>query len=546
MKNEEKVNILMVDDHPENLLALEAILDSLGENLVKAYSGEEALKCLLRQDFAVILLDVQMPGIDGFETATLIRLRERSRQTPIIFLTAFSTSDSFVFKGYSLGAVDYLLKPIDPEILKSKVVVFVDLFKKTEEIKRQATQLAAINSELRKSEERFRCLSASSPIGIFMTDIEGRCTYTNPRCQAICGFTLEQSLGNGWLESVYWEDRERVKVDWFAYTHRGNEYSDEFRFQTPPGIIHWVRVRSSPMLSDRGNPVGHVVSVEDITDRKQAEEESNKLLREQIKRQEAEQANRLKDEFLAALSHELRTPLNSILGWARLLRTRNFDEETTTRALETIERNAKLQAQLIEDILDVSRIIRGKLRLNICTVNLTAIIKGAIDAMSPQAESKAIQLETELDTVINTVCGDPNRLQQIVWNLLSNALKFTPEGGKVRVQLECAGDRAQIKVIDTGIGIAPDFLPYVFDRFRQADGQTTRSYGGLGLGLAIVQHLVELHGGEVGAESGGEGQGATFTVTLPLLETSREAGAQRRREVKDSPKLYYGKSAGTS
>ncbi|MCL1468712.1 ATP-binding protein [Argonema galeatum] len=529
MKNEEKVNILMVDDHPENLLALEAILDSLGENLVKAHSGEEALKCVLRQDFAVILLDVQMPGMDGFETATLIRLRERSRQTPIIFLTAFSTSDSFVFKGYSLGAVDYLLKPIDPEILKSKVVVFVDLFKKTEKIERQAAQLAAINSELRESEERFRCLSASSPVGIFLTDIEGHCTYTNPRCQAICGFTLEQSLGNGWLESVYWEDRERVKVDWFAYTHRGNEYSDEFRFQTPPGIIHWVSVRSSPMLSDRGNPVGHVVSVEDITDRKQAEEESNKLLREQIKRQEAEQANRLKDEFLAALSHELRTPLNSILGWARLLRTRNFDEETTTRALETIERNAKLQAQLIEDILDVSRIIRGKLRLNICTVNLTAIIKGAIDAMSPQAESKAIKLETELDTVINTVSGDPNRLQQIVWNLLSNAIKFTPEGGKVKVQLECAGDRAQIKVIDTGIGIPPDFLPYVFDRFRQADGQTTRSYGGLGLGLAIVHHLVELHGGNVGAESAGEGQGATFTVTLPRLETSREAGAQRRR-----------------
>ncbi|MCL1469414.1 ATP-binding protein [Argonema antarcticum] len=527
MKNQEKVNILMVDDHPENLLALEAILDSLGENLVKANSGEEALKCLLRQDFAVILLDVQMPGMDGFETATLIRLRERSRQTPIIFLTAFSTSDSFVFKGYSLGAVDYLLKPIDPEILKSKVVVFVDLFKKTEEIKRQATQLAAINSELRESEERFRCLSASSPIGIFLTDIEGRCTYTNPRCQAICGFTLEQSLGNGWLESVYWEDRERVKVDWFAYTHQSNEYSDEFRFQTPQAIIHWVRVRSSPMLSDRGNPVGHVVSVEDITDRKQAEEERNKLLREQIKRQEAEQANRLKDEFLAALSHELRTPLNSILGWARLLRTRNFDEDTTARALETIERNAKLQAQLIEDILDVSRIIRGKLRLNICTVNLTAIIKGAIDAMSPQAESKGIQLETELDTV-NTVCGDPNRLQQIVWNLISNAIKFTPEGGKVSVQLECAGDRAKIKVIDTGIGIDPDFLPYVFDRFRQADGQTTRSYGGLGLGLAIVHHLVELHGGYVGAESGGEGQGATFTVTLPL-QTSREGGTQRLR-----------------
>lgn len=538
MTNKEKVNVLAVDDHPENLLALEAILESLGENLVKAHSGEEALKCLLRQDFAVILLDVQMPGMDGFETATLIRQRERSRHTPIIFLTAFSTNDSFVFKGYSLGAVDYLLKPIEPEILKSKVAVFLDLFKKTQEIKRQATQLAAINTELRQSEERFRCLSTSSPVGIFLTDIEGLCTYTNPRCQAICGFTLEQSLGNGWLESIYSEDRERVKINWSTYTRQGHEYSDEFRFQTPQAIINWVHVRSSPMLSDKGKPIGHVVTVEDITDRKQAEDERNKLLREQIARQQAEAANRLKDEFLATLSHELRTPLNSILGWARLLRTRDFDEDTTARALETIERNAKLQAQLIEDILDVSRIIRGKLRLNICAVNLVAVIEGAIDAVSPQAEGKAIQLETAFDSSVNTVSGDPNRLHQIVWNLLSNAIKFTPEGGKVQVRLESAGSHAEIKVIDTGIGISPEFLPYVFDRFRQADGQSTRSYGGLGLGLAIVHHLVELHGGNVCAESRGEGQGSTFTVKLPLIEGHRGLGVGCRE--KSSPHSLNG------
>ncbi|MBD2180822.1 hybrid sensor histidine kinase/response regulator [Aerosakkonema funiforme] len=544
MIDHEKVNVLMVDDHPENLLALEAILDSLGQNLVKAHSGEEALKCLLKQDFAVILLDVQMPGMDGFETATLIRQRERSRHTPIVFLTAFSTSDSFVFKGYSLGAVDYLLKPIEPEILKSKVSVFVDLCKKTLEVKRQATQLAAMNAELRESEERFRCLSYCSPVGILLTNTDGLCTYTNPRCQTICGFTLEESLGEGWLESVYWEDRARVKADWFAYTSReasagtiikadrehiltAGHYSNEFRCQTSEGIIRWVNFQSSSMLSDRGKSIGHVATIEDITDRKQAEEERTKLLREQIARQQAEAANRMKDEFLATLSHELRTPLNSILGWARLLRTRNFDEETTARALETIERNAKLQTQLIEDILDVSRIIRGKLRLNLCPFNLVGVIQAAIDAVSPQAEAKAIQLQTSLDPHPHLISGDPNRLQQIVWNLLSNAIKFTPEGGKVDVKLEYRGSWVEVVVSDTGIGIDPDFLPYVFDRFRQADGKTTRLYGGLGLGLAIVHHLVDLHGGTVRAESQGEGQGATFRVKLPLLVGKSEAVCQK-------------------
>src|SRR4028118_1110577 len=197
MPLEPKVNVLLVDDHPENLLALEAILGNLGQHLVRANSGAEALRCLLHQDFAVILLDVQMPGMDGFETATLIRNRKRSQHTPIIFLTAFSTSDPPMFKGYSLGAVDYLFKPVEPEILTSKVSVFVDLYNKTAEVKRQAAQLAAVNAELRESEERFRSLSACSPVGIFLTDVEGRCTYANPRFQAIGGFSVEQSLGNG-------------------------------------------------------------------------------------------------------------------------------------------------------------------------------------------------------------------------------------------------------------------------------------------------------------------------------------------------------------
>ncbi len=522
MQPEPNVNVLMVDDHPENLLALEAILDKPGQHLVKAHSGQEALRSLLNQDFAVILLDVQMPGMDGFETATLIRNRPRSQHTPIIFLTAFSTSETLMFKGYSLGAVDYLFKPVNPEILSSKVAVFVDLFKKTEEVKRQAAQLAAVNAELSESEERFRLLSACSPLGIFLTDVEGRCTYTNPRYQAICGFTYEESLKEGWLQSIHPEDRERIMAEWSAWTLADREYSNEFRVKTPEGIVRWVHLRASPMLSAQGKLMGHVGTVEDISDRKQAEEARAQVIREQAARAEAEAANRMKDEFLATLSHELRTPLNSVLGWTRLLRTRSFDEATIARALETIERNAKTQAQLIEDILDVSRIIRGKLELNLRPVNLVPVIETASESVRPLAEAKAIQIETVLDRSVGLVSGDIDRLQQIIWNLLTNAIKFTPNDGKVEVRLERVGVCAEIQVIDTGIGIKTDFLPQVFDRFRQADSTTTRTHGGLGLGLAIVRHLVELHGGSVHADSAGEGQGSTFTVKLRLLNCAEE------------------------
>lgn len=235
-------------------------------------------------------------------------------------------------------------------------------------------------------------------------------------------------------------------------------------------------------------------------------------------RSAAESANRIKDEFLAVLSHELRTPLNPILGWAKLMRTRKLDRATSDRALETIERNAKLQTQLIEDLLDVSRILQGKLNLNFGRINLVSVIEAAIETVRLSAEAKSIQIQTSLESGVGEVLGDANRLQQVIWNILSNAIKFTPIGGQVKIKLEQVSSQVQICVTDTGKGIAPEFLPYVFDYFRQADGATTRKFGGLGLGLAIVRHLVELHGGTVQAESLGEGQGATFTVRLPYLQ----------------------------
>jgi CheY-like chemotaxis protein len=255
--------------------------------------------------------------------------------------------------------------------------------------------------------------------------------------------------------------------------------------------------------------------------------ENMRLLRHESRaRRAAEESNRLKDEFLATLSHELRTPLTAILGWANMLRSGRLDEESFHTAIEIIERNARNQQQIVDDILDVSRVITGKLRFDPQPTDLRSIVESSVDAVRPAAAAKNIALRTSFDPRGRPVTGDPSRLQQVVWNLLSNAVKFTPIGGEVRVRLEHTESRVRLMVEDTGLGIRPDFLPFVFDRFRQGDQSTTRAFGGLGLGLAIVRHLVELHGGTVKAASEGEGRGSTFTVELPQLEARDEEGGR--------------------
>jgi PAS domain S-box-containing protein len=298
----------------------------------------------------------------------------------------------------------------------------------------------------------------------------------------------------------------------------GQEVVQEAELVFEDGVVHYMYGRAVPLRDEAGNVRGVIGAYVDISERKQAEAEREQLLaREQAAREAAETANRIKDEFLAVLSHELRSPLNPILGWSRLLQNGKLDESRTKQALATIERNAKLQSELIEDLLDVSRILQGKLSLTVSPIDLKLTIQAAIETVRLAAEAKSIAIETKLDPEVGLVSGDSTRLQQVVWNLLSNAVKFTPTGGQVTVQLEQVNDHAQITVRDTGKGISADFLPYVFDYFRQADSTTTRKFGGLGLGLAIVRHLVELHGGTIQADSPGEGLGATFMVKLPLM-----------------------------
>jgi signal transduction histidine kinase/CheY-like chemotaxis protein len=276
--------------------------------------------------------------------------------------------------------------------------------------------------------------------------------------------------------------------------------------------------------------VGRVWTFRDVTESRRAEEERQQLLEsERAARSASEKMSAIKDQFLATLSHELRTPLNAIIGWAQILRAGTRREGDLPKGLETIERNARVQAQLIDDLLDMSRIISGKVRLDIQPTDPGGVIDAALETVRPAAEAKGIRVEKAIDLSSGMLSVDPNRLQQVVWNLLSNAIKFTPKGGKVQIVLERVNSHVELSVTDTGIGITPDFIPHIFERFRQADATTTRRYGGLGLGLSIVKHLVELHGGSIKVASPGEGMGATFTVSLPLMVVHQGLNGEGRQ-----------------
>ncbi|MEH1823961.1 MAG: ATP-binding protein [Nostoc sp.] len=394
-----------------------------------------------------------------------------------------------------------------------------EITKTNEQLQQEILERQRILEILRQSEERYRYLAEAIPQLVWTTKPNGECDFFNQNWCDYTGLTLEQSLGSGWLAALHPDDVQRADKVWSDAVKNSTIYNNEYRFKrASDGSYRWQLARGLPLKDEQGFVVKWFGTCTDIHEQKQILEERAHLLElEQIARAKAETANRIKDEFLAVLSHELRTPLNAILGWSKLLQTRRLDQTKTSEALATIERNANLQVQLIEDLLDISRILQGKLTLNITKINLESTILSALQTMQLAAETKLIEVNTAFEPDVGQIMGDSTRLQQVVWNLLSNAIKFTPRGGKVEVRLEKADGYAQIIVSDTGKGINADFLPYVFDYFRQADSTSTRNFGGLGLGLAIVRNIIEMHGGIVQADSQGEGKGAIFTVSLPLL-----------------------------
>jgi PAS domain S-box-containing protein len=718
-------NILLVDDHPPNLMALEAILEPLGERLVRASSGVEAVEIAAHEDFALILLDLTMPQLDGLETAALLKKAERSHAVPIIIVTANEPSRDTLAKGYASGAVDFLYKPLDPDVLRSKVAVFVDLYKQraplrdsdpsqrrgsrpsgsmsadddasarvserliaaapageqaetvealvrihsalnedlelegiAQRLVDETTSLTAANAgafhwtargemhvalsgtmrneltalgpgsplmtrvfggigalriddasrelgprapkgirsalavpvlsrggqvvgalvlvsdrarafddrheelaavaarhaaaalenarlyedakdarrraelaelELRAGEARVRLALDSAGLGTFDYNPTTGVLRWDTRSRALFGLAPQAPVSYSiFISGIHPGDRARVDA---AHKRALDPYGDmsfDIEYRTvgiDDGVERWVAARGQT-FTENGRPVRFVGTCLDVTAKKIVEQERADLLaREQAARAEAESAraraeaaSRAKDEFLATVSHELRNPLNAILGWSRVLVEGGEDlpQERTRKGLEVIARNAKAQVQLVEDILEVSRIVNGKLRLSTGPTDIRGVIEASFDTVRTAAQAKGVLLESRIEDDVGTIVADEDRIQQVLWNLLSNAVKFTPRGGSVRLDARREAEAVVLDVVDSGEGIAPTFLPFVFDRFRQADGSSTRAHGGLGLGLAIVRHLCELHGGTVEADSAGAGKGARFTVRLPL------------------------------
>ena len=380
-----------------------------------------------------------------------------------------------------------------------------------------------LNADLLKSEERFRSLVTVITDVTWTTDAEGAFSSPQPGWEAYTGQSWEEYRGFGWASALHPDDRERVKALWSTAVERRTLYESDGRvWHAPSHQWRYFTAKATPLLNTDGSVREWVGTCTDVDDVKRAAEDRERLLAsEHEARKEAETANRVKDEFLAVVSHELRTPLNAILGWAHMLMRGSLDEKNSARGLETIARNAKAQNQLISDLLDVSRIISGQLRCDMAAVDLSPLINAAVDTVRPAADAKGVQLNLMLEPAAGMVSGDAVRLQQIVSNLLTNAVRFTPQNGQVEVHLKREDTGVVIIVSDTGEGISPEFLPYIFDRFRQAEGTSSRQHGGLGLGLAIVRHLVELHGGTVCAASEGVGKGATFRATFPCIAVNR-------------------------
>jgi PAS domain S-box-containing protein len=705
-----RATVLLVDDHPANLLAFEAVLEPLHARVIRATSGTEAVEIAAREDLALVLLDLQMPDLDGYETAARLRSASLSRLLPIIIVTALHPSEPDVLRGYASGAVDFLSKPIDPEVLRSKANVFVDLYVErvcarhengpadsgrqlidqgrqttghaalvdalgrlhaalsgsldaptiarrfADEIialtaahgasvhyERDGKMVAAFAGELRAelatldpscdvlapvreghtvlvgdagtsararsilavpiharggdvtgalvlvhedanvfdSQDEDIALVAAHHAGASLdvallydeatearhcaelAELDSRATAARLRlaldatglgawevspetlrircdeaCRALLGLDAREDLRlEEFLQPIDERDRERISRGLArALSLAGDTgFDDTFRTSDSAGSERWIAA-TGRALGDAGRCARLIGTLRDVTeDKRRAAERAELLERERVARSEAEEAraraevaSRVKDEFLATVSHELRTPLNAILGWSHLLLSREIADGDVRHALGVIARNAKAQVRVVDDVLDVSGIVSGKLRLHVEVLDMRRALDLAIESVRPTCEAKEIRVGLRAGGDTLEVIADSGRVQQVLWNLLANAVKFTPRGGLIECVAERDAGSIVVTISDTGIGIEPAFIPHVFDRFRQADGTTTREHGGLGLGLAIVRHLVELQGGDIGVQSEGIGRGSTFSLSLPAMSDGRLPRVTRR------------------
>ncbi|MEY2931697.1 MAG: hypothetical protein RL033_2446 [Pseudomonadota bacterium] len=496
----EPVDILLIDDRAEDLLTLEHVLAGPEYRVQTARSGSEALRRLLEQDFAVILLDVFMPVMDGFELASLIKQRERSQHTPIIFMTAAGSDLSQIYRGYSLGAVEYLNKPVDPDVLRAKVRIFADLFRKDRRLERQAEALRQserrerdlLLTELRhNAERRYLHLAESVPLSVWTADARGHLTYTNRYWNQYTGFTANEPHGRSWLDAVDDADREASGEAWREAMASGQPFERQCRLRrASDGVSRWHLSRAVPDRAEGGQIQGWVGTHTDIED--------------------AKRAIFARDEFLSIASHELRTPLTALkLRLQSVLHARDLPEKAQHRLDSAVGQTERLE-RLIENLLDVSRITTGHLDLESEDLDLSELARDVTERFREQAARGGTSVELNAPA---PVLGrwDRLRLEQVATNLLSNALKF---GGGHPIGVAVQGDpsHATLTVTDRGIGIAPENVDRIFHQFERVVGH--RTYGGLGMGLYIARQIVQAHGGSVQVESSC-GEGSRFHIILP-------------------------------
>ncbi len=546
MHDAEKSNILVVDDLPEKLLVYESILQDLDQNIVLARSGEEALAQILRSDFAVVLLDVNMPGLSGLETAALIRKRRKSAHTPIIFLTAFS-DEVRAAEGYAHGAVDYISTPVVPDILRAKVKVFVELYRMTQQVRRQAEERIVLAQERTRREaaedanRRLELLAragevlghsldylitARDVVQFPVPSLADQALLVIPRLRTAewVVFQSRKEGDNPIVEESSGLDSIEPKLSAIVDAVLGGDsvsWPDEATAVLP--IRAQGKVFGVLILAKSPDGPGFTAQDRTVADaflgRAAIALENARLY------QEVENADRQKNEFLSMLAHELRNPLAPIRNAAEVLRLKGSDDPQIRSARDVIDRQLSHMVRLVDDLLDVSRITRGKIQLRLAPTDLSQVLAHALEASNPLIESAGHRVDAAIPPESLWVEGDADRLIQVVTNLLNNAAKYTHPGGQIRVILERDGASAVIRVRDTGIGIPPEMLGSVFDLFAQVDRSLNRAQGGLGIGLTVVNRLIVKHGGTVIAHSEGHGKGSEFTVRLPLIPEPAEKPA---------------------
>jgi PAS domain S-box-containing protein len=493
---------LAVDDNPAALYATTRVLRSAGYDVLQATTGGAALAAAPQAD--LVVLDINLPDMDGFEVCRRLRANAETAQLPVLHLSATFTQTTDFELGLEAGADSYLTRPVEAPVLLATV----------------RTLLFARHADLirRGLDAKLRTMFKLAPIAIAMLDQTLKYESVNPAFCALTGYAPDELLGFP-AATVFGDHASEFELG--PSVNGDSQHHGQMNFRRKDQTTAQVEWR----LAAESVTGARILVVTDISYRLQAERERENLLaREREARSDAERSNRLKEEFLATLSHELRNPLNAILGWATVLGRAQDLPPTVSRGIQAIERNSKLQAQMIADLLDYAGISFGKIRLTPSPIDPYAVVRAALDVVNESALARKIDIRSSFDGEGGVVEADPARLQQIVWNLLSNAIKFSPEGGTVEVETSQVENSFRLIVRDHGKGISPEFLPRIFERFSQQESSSTKNYGGLGLGLAIVKQLVELHHGSIEVCSAGENQGATFTVNIPLSDRAAVPG----------------------